>query len=113
MSGGRGVRGNREVSPLFLLGGGGGRIATTPEATSKEGGSWGKHGFPHASEPKASDGHARTVAPAYRSARRRSSLASGQSAINAPPTNTKPASQSKFTSGFCSAFRSMLPSLFT
>src|SRR5213083_3073272 len=47
MSGGRGVRGNREVSPLFLLrSGGGGRIAATSEATSKEGGSWGKHGFP-------------------------------------------------------------------
>ena len=30
MGGGRGVRGNREVSPLFLLGGGGGRVATTP-----------------------------------------------------------------------------------
>jgi hypothetical protein len=59
MSGGRGVRGNREVSPLFLLrGGGGDRIDTTPEATSKEGGSWGKHGFPHGGEPKASDAHA-------------------------------------------------------
>ena len=23
----------------------------------KEGGSWGKHGFPHGSEPKASDSH--------------------------------------------------------
>jgi hypothetical protein len=23
----------------------------------KEGGSWGKHGFPHGSEPKASDAH--------------------------------------------------------
>jgi hypothetical protein len=58
MSGGRGVRGNREVSPLFLLGGDGGdRIASTPEATYKEGGSWGKHGFPDGSEPKASDGH--------------------------------------------------------
>ena len=44
---------------MFLLGGGGGgRIAGIPEATSEEGGSWGKHGFPHGSEPKASDGHA-------------------------------------------------------
>jgi hypothetical protein len=61
MSGGRGVRGNREVSPSFLLRGcGGGRSATTPEATSKEGGAWGKHGFPHGSEPKARDAHART-----------------------------------------------------
>jgi acetyl-CoA/propionyl-CoA carboxylase, biotin carboxylase, biotin carboxyl carrier protein len=41
---------------LFLLrGDGGDRIASTPEATHKEGGSWGKHGFPHGSEPKASD----------------------------------------------------------
>ena len=65
MSGGRGVKGNREVSPLFLLrGGGGDRIANTSEATPKEEGSWGKHVFPHGSEPKASDGHARTVAPA-------------------------------------------------
>src|SRR3989442_5891433 len=63
MSGGRGVRGNQEVSPLFVLrGGGGGRIATAPEATSKEGGSWGKHGFPHGSEPKARDAHARSIA---------------------------------------------------
>src|SRR5438093_11679996 len=63
MSGGRRVRGNRAVSPSFLLrGGGGGRIATSPEATSKEGGSWGKHGFPHGSEPKARDAHARSIA---------------------------------------------------
>src|SRR3989454_3673991 len=63
MSGGRGVRGNREVSPLFLLRGiGGGRFGSTPEATSKEEGSWGKHGFPHGSEPKARDGHARSIA---------------------------------------------------
>src|SRR5438093_13488868 len=59
MSGGKGVRGNGDVSPLFLLrDGGGGRIVGTPEATSKEGGSWGKHDFPHGSEPKARDGHA-------------------------------------------------------
>jgi hypothetical protein len=43
---------------MFLLGGGGGgRIATTTEATSKEGGAWGKHGFPRGSEPKARDAH--------------------------------------------------------
>ena len=31
---------------------------------AEEGGSWGKHGFPHGSEPKASDAHASTaVAP--------------------------------------------------
>src|SRR5712691_10118187 len=83
MSGGRGVRGNREVSPSFLLrGGGGGRIAAAPEATSKEGGAWGKtrsvssakrtgggglgepggsprpnQWVPHGSEPKASGAH--------------------------------------------------------
>src|SRR2546427_13099379 len=63
MSGGRGVRGNREVSPLFLLSVcGGGRHAADAEATSKEGGSRGKHGFPHGSEPKARDGHARRIA---------------------------------------------------
>src|SRR5713101_7441819 len=63
MSGGRGVRGNREVSPLFLLSAcGGGRHAAHAEATSKEGGSWGKHGFPHGSEPKARDGHALSIA---------------------------------------------------
>jgi hypothetical protein len=27
---------------------------------SNEGGSWGKHGFPHGSEPKASDAQERT-----------------------------------------------------
>src|SRR5215210_4418544 len=57
MSRGRGVKGNREVPPLFLLRGGGDRSASIPEATSKEVGSWGKHGFPHASEPKARDAH--------------------------------------------------------
>src|SRR6266516_1474538 len=58
MSGGRGVGGNREVSPLVLpRSGGSGRIDTIPEATPKEGGSWGKHGFPHGSEQKASDAH--------------------------------------------------------
>src|SRR3970282_1731863 len=28
-----------------------------PHALKEEGGTWGKHGFPHESEPKASDGH--------------------------------------------------------
>ncbi len=47
MSGGRGVRGNREVSPLFLLTvRGGDRHAAGAEATPEEG-----------SEPQASDGH--------------------------------------------------------
>src|SRR5439155_5359468 len=36
---------------------GGGRHAAGAEAIPEEGGSWGKHGFPHASEPKASDDH--------------------------------------------------------
>src|SRR5205807_9007065 len=55
MSGGRGVRGNREVSPLLLLGPRGDLSGARAEATHEEGGSWGKHGFPHGSEPKASD----------------------------------------------------------
>jgi hypothetical protein len=47
MSGGRGIRGNREVSPLFFLSArGGGRYAVGAEAISKEG-----------NEPKASDAH--------------------------------------------------------
>jgi len=57
MSGGRGVRGNREVSPLFLLSARGDLSGASAEAIPKEGGSWGKHGFPHGSDPKASDGH--------------------------------------------------------
>src|SRR5256885_1326910 len=55
---GRGVRGNREVFLFFLLrGGSGGRIASIFEVISKEGGSWGKHGFFYESEPKVSDAH--------------------------------------------------------
>ena len=51
---GEGAGGNREVSPIDLfdargdLGGAGGE-ASLPE----EGGPWGKHGFPYATEPKA------------------------------------------------------------
>src|SRR5438093_2279301 len=82
MSRGRGVRGNREVSPFFLLrGDGGGRKATTPEATPKEGGSWGKHGFPHGSEPKARDAHA-------------SSPTSPSTAPTNDPSRTAPATSS-------------------
>jgi hypothetical protein len=52
MSGGRGVGGNREVSPLFLLSLRGDLSGAWAEAFPKEGGTpWGKHGFPHASEP--------------------------------------------------------------
>ncbi len=51
-SGGEGEGRNREVPPVALLAGG----FTTGEAWSgEEGGLWGKHGFPHASEPKASE----------------------------------------------------------
>src|SRR5712691_985364 len=76
MSGGRGVGGNREVSPLrkpkrprrqsrhglfsdiasdVALGARGDLRAAGAEAHPEEGGSWGKHGFPH--EPQASDAH--------------------------------------------------------
>jgi hypothetical protein len=48
-----GEGGNREVSPLWLSDAGGGRSGACVGAISdKEGGSWGKHGFPHATEPK-------------------------------------------------------------
>ena len=43
-----GVGGNREVPPVEVLGG--------AEASSEEeGGSWGKHGFPRATEPEAEE----------------------------------------------------------
>jgi NAD-dependent deacetylase len=58
MSEGRGTGGNREGSPVILLDPRGDRSGARIEATLKEGGSWGKHGFPHGSEPQASD-HAR------------------------------------------------------
>src|SRR6266550_370735 len=94
MSGGRGVRGNREVSPLrkrpyrqsrhglfsdvaVLSVRGGGRHAGRAEAIPEEGGSWGEHRFPHESEPKASDRHA--VASAPRLARIPSSSSSNES----------------------------------
>jgi hypothetical protein len=58
MSGGRGVRGNREVSPLFFLSvRGGGLFAAGAVGIVLEECAWGKHGFPHVSEPKASDAH--------------------------------------------------------
>jgi hypothetical protein len=43
---GEGSQGNREVPQL--------------NPPLEEGGSWGKHGFPHGSEPKASDAHGRS-----------------------------------------------------
>jgi hypothetical protein len=43
-----GAGGNRKVPPTEIRGG--------PEATfEEEGGSWGKDGFPHATEPKAEE----------------------------------------------------------
>jgi hypothetical protein len=40
---------NREVLPLGIL------AACGEASTPEEGGSWGKHGFPHATEPKAEE----------------------------------------------------------
>src|SRR2546421_1107337 len=54
---GRGKGGTREVSPLLLLSARGDRSGARAEAIPEEGGSWGKHRFPHGSEPKASDDH--------------------------------------------------------
>jgi hypothetical protein len=48
-----GAGGNWEVSPRVLFGARGDLSGARAEATLKEGGSWGKHGFPHATEPKA------------------------------------------------------------
>ena len=42
-----GERGNRRVPPIE-------RVAAQ-QRRHREGGSWGKQGFPHASEPKASE----------------------------------------------------------
>ena len=43
-----GVGGNREVPPAEFLGG-------AEADLEEEGGSWGKHGFPHATEPEAEE----------------------------------------------------------
>ncbi len=40
-----GAGGNREVPPAAILG------ACAEACSEKEGGSWGKHGFPHANSP--------------------------------------------------------------
>jgi hypothetical protein len=46
--------GNREVSPLLFSEGRGDLSGAGLGAYSdEEGGSWGKHGFPHATEPEA------------------------------------------------------------
>ena len=58
MSGcGEGVMGNREVPRIEIL-----RLRAHPRGAlaeacpeEEEGGSWGKHGFPHATEPKAKE----------------------------------------------------------
>ena len=51
-----GAGGNREVPPHAILGVRGDLRAARAEAyPEEEGGSWGKHGFPHASEPQASE----------------------------------------------------------
>jgi hypothetical protein len=39
------IGGSREVPPVWILGGADGNLA-------EEGGSWGKPGFPHATEPE-------------------------------------------------------------
>jgi len=53
---GEGVRGNREVHPRAILGARGEFSGAGSEAYSeKEGGPRGKHGFPHATEPKAKE----------------------------------------------------------
>jgi len=44
---------NREVSPLLLSDERGDLSGACVGASPKEGGSWGKHGFPHATEPQA------------------------------------------------------------
>ena len=46
---------NREVSRLLLLAARGDLSGARGKASIEEGGSWGKHGFPHGSEPQASD----------------------------------------------------------
>ena len=47
---GKGPRGNREVPSDLLLDLRGDLSGATVEAYGKEGGSWGKHGFPHGGE---------------------------------------------------------------
>jgi hypothetical protein len=49
----QGAGGNREVSPFHLFDARGDLSGAGVEAFPEEGGSWGRHGFPHATEPKA------------------------------------------------------------
>jgi hypothetical protein len=51
-----GVMGNREVPRIEILGLRAHQRGALPEATTEEeGGSWRKHGFPHATEPQAKE----------------------------------------------------------
>jgi hypothetical protein len=50
-----GEGGNAQVSPILFSDGRGDRSGGAVGAHLKEGGSWGKHGFPHGSGPKARD----------------------------------------------------------
>jgi hypothetical protein len=53
---GEGEKGNREVPPRLIRRAPGETRARRAAAYSKkEGGSWGKHGFPHATEPKSEE----------------------------------------------------------
>jgi hypothetical protein len=47
--------GGNRVAPLVLLSPRGDLSGAGPETTLEEGGSWGKHGFPHESAPKWRD----------------------------------------------------------
>jgi hypothetical protein len=51
-----GVGGNRKVSPFEILRARRDTRAAGAQAHLKEGGPWGKHGFPQATEPKAENG---------------------------------------------------------
>src|SRR5436190_5538548 len=58
-----------------------------------EGGSWGKQGFPHGSEPKASDGHAAWAGSGSR-ARRQDSFATSRTPARKRPGSSRSSSQS-------------------
>ena len=60
--GGEGEGGNREVSPLVVSDTRGDLSGAGVGARIKEGGTWGKHGFPHASEPEAREAGCMVVA---------------------------------------------------
>jgi hypothetical protein len=61
---GKGLGGNRAVPPRVLLGMRGDLSGARAEAIPKEGGSWGKHGFPHRSERQLATGQEEAVAAA-------------------------------------------------